>query len=155
MKNEIKSLKVVLVSLILCFFSIQISAQKKHQYIEKNEKIARQLSQKYGIPSAIILAIAFVETGGGTSKHSKTLNNHFGIVGKNTVNSSRYRSFSNAEESFEAFCKLLASKKYYASLKGNNDPNLWVKAIANAGYSTQPQEWTRRVNLILNQYLVS
>lgn len=155
MKNEIKSLKVVLVSLILCFFSIQISGQKKHQYIEKNEKIAKQLSRKYGIPSAIILAIAFVETGGGTSKHSKTLNNHFGIVGKNTVNNSRYRSFSNAEESFEAFCKLLSSTKYYISLKGNEDINLWVKAIANAGYSTQPQEWTRRVNLILNQYLLS
>lgn len=152
MRSKIKSLKLAVVCLILCLFSALLSAQKKHQYIQKNEKIVEQLSQKYGIPSEIILAVAFVETGGGTSKHSKILNNHFGIVGKNTVNNSRYRSFSSTEESFEAFCKLLSSKKYYPSLKGNKDLNLWVKAIASAGYSTQPQEWMRRVNLILKQY---
>ena len=90
-------------------FSLSVNAQ--HSYIQNHKKIALELSEQYGIPPAVILSIAFVESGGGTSKNSKTLNNHFGIVGKNNVSSSRYRYFNSVRESYEAFCKLVARKK--------------------------------------------
>ena len=151
MKIKFNYFKILILGLGFILTSINIKAQK-HNYIEKNKALASALSEKYGIPKSIILAIAFVETGGGTSINSKKLNNHFGIVGNNTPNS-KYKTFSSAEESYEAFCKLVSKKKYYSSLKGNNDFSKWVQAIASAGYSTQPQEWIKRVNLINQKYL--
>ena len=127
-------------------------SKAQHSYIKEHEKIATELSKKYHIPKSIILAVAFVETGGGTSKNSKSLNNHFGIIGKNTVNASKYKSFSSVRESYEAFCKLVTSKKYYPNLKGNSNYVDWIKAIASAGYSTQPQEWMRRIQLIIHKF---
>lgn len=150
MKNTFSYVRIVILSLVLSLVSLNVYAQK-HNYLEKNKTLAENLSTKYGIPSSIILAVAFVESGGGSSKNSKVLNNHFGIVGKNNIGS-KYKQFSSAEESYEAFCKLVAKKKYYTSLKGNNDFSSWVKAIASAGYSTQPQEWMRRINLIIHKY---
>lgn len=154
MTNEMNYLKVVFISLFLSF-SFALYGQQKHQYIQNNKDLANELSQKYGIPSAIILGVAFVETGGGTSRNSKVLNNHFGIIGKKRTKKSKYRSFSSKRESYEAFCKLLSRKKYYAELKGNEDHTLWVQAIADAGYSTQPKEWMRRVNLIIDKFQLS
>ncbi|MGP1500239.1 glucosaminidase domain-containing protein [Bergeyella cardium] len=149
--RHFKNLKTVVISILLVLSFSSVKAQKKHSYIEKHKEIAAQLSQEYGIPSTVILAVAFVESGGGTSKNSQILNNHFGIVGKNTVNKSRYRSFLSTQDSFRAFCDLLSRKKYYQRLKGNDDHSEWVKAIAKAGYSTQPQEWMRRINLMIKK----
>lgn len=149
--RHFKNLKTVVISILLVLSFSSVKAQKKHSYIEKHKEIAAQLSQEYGIPSTVILAVAFVKSGGGTSKNSQILNNHFGIVGKNTVNKSRYRSFLSTQDSFRAFCDLLSRKKYYQRLKGNDDHSEWVKAIAKAGYSTQPQEWMRRINLMIKK----
>ena len=149
--RHFKNLKTVVISILLVLSFSSVKAQKKHSYIEKHKEIAAQLSREYGIPSTVILAVAFVESGGGTSKNSQILNNHFGIVGKNTVNKSRYRSFLSTQDSFRAFCDLLSRKKYYQRLKGNDDHSEWVKAIAKAGYSTQPQEWMRRINLMIKK----
>lgn len=142
----------LLVAGILLTFGLSGNVKAQQGYITNYKSIANELSNKYGIPSSIILAVAFVESGGGTSKNSKTLNNHFGIVGKNTVNSSKYKSYGSVRESYEAFCQLLTRKKYYSRLKGNDNHSEWVKAIASAGYSTQPAEWMRRINLIINKF---
>ncbi|WP_245688726.1 glucosaminidase domain-containing protein [Riemerella columbipharyngis] len=117
--------------------------------------MANELSIKYGIPSSVILAVAFVESGAGTSKNAKILKNHFGIVGKNTVNRSRYRSFKSVRASYEAFCKLLSRKKYYARLKGKKNFSEWVHAIAEAGYTTVPKEWIRRVTFVNKKFNLS
>ena len=134
---------------------ISVSVNAQNTYIQDNEKIANALSKEYGIPSSIILAVAFVESGGGTSKNSKTLNNHFGIVGSNNVTNSKYKSFASVTDSYRAFCELLSRKKYYSQLKGSDNHNAWVKAIASAGYSTQPEEWKRRINLIIKKFGLS
>ncbi len=102
------NIKVVVISLVLTFISFNAKAQ--NSYIKENKDLAATLSKEYGIPSSIILAVAFVESGGGTSKNSKALNNHFGIVGKNNVNSSKYKSFSSVKDSYRAFCELLSRK---------------------------------------------
>ncbi len=147
--KHFKNIKTVVISLflILCF----TTAHAQHSYVNDYKMMANELSSKYGIPSSIILAIAIVESGAGTSKNSKTLNNHFGIVGKNTVNNSRYKSFSSVKESYEAFCQMLSRKKYYSALKGSENHNDWVKAIAAAGYSTQPEEWKRRIFSVISK----
>ncbi|WP_300672646.1 glucosaminidase domain-containing protein [Soonwooa sp.] len=143
------SFKIVIVSLFLTLgFTF---AKGQQSYVKDYKSLATELSSQYGIPATIILSIAFVESGGGTSKNSKILNNHFGIAGKNTVSSSKYKSFSSVRESYEAFCQMVSRKKYYAQLKGSENYAEWVKAMAAAGYSTQPEVWKSRINSIISK----
>ena len=145
-----RNFNIIFLSLIILLFSLKISAQ--NSYINQYKPLATELSKEFGIPSAIILSIAYVETGGGNSKHAQTLNNHFGMVGKNTVNSSKFRSFESSKESFRAFCEMISRKKYYEKLKGNLESPAWVNAIASAGYSTKPTEWKRKINLVITKF---
>ena len=146
-----KGLKIKFLSIVVVLlFSVKTSAQSS--YINQYKTLASELSQEFGIPTAVILSIAYVETGGGNSKTSQVLNNHFGMVGKNTVNSSRFKSFSDAKESFRSFCQMITRKKYYMTLKGNFNHTEWVSAIASAGYSTKPEEWKKKINQVINRF---
>jgi len=145
-----KSFNIKFLSLIILFFSLKISAQ--NSYINQYEPIATELSREFGIPSAIILSIAYVETGGGNSKHAQTLNNHFGMVGKNTVNASKFKSFESSKESFRAFCEMISRKKYYQKMKGNLDYSQWLNAIASAGYAGKPTEWKQKINTVIKKF---
>ncbi len=146
-----KGIRIKFITLVASLlFCVNISAQ--NSYINQYKTLATQLSQEFGIPTAVILSIAYVETGGGNSAGSKILNNHFGLVGKNTVNSSRFKSFTNAEESFRAFCESVSRKKYYQRLKGNFSHSEWVSAIASAGYSTKPTEWKQKINFVIKKF---
>ncbi|ASW73439.1 muramidase [Chryseobacterium piperi] len=147
-----KNSKYIKVAIISFFFFCFTTANAQRSYIEDHKNIATELSKQYGIPSSIILAIAIVESGAGTSKASKTLNNHFGIVGKNDVNTSRFKSFNSVRESYEAFCRMLSRKKLYNQLKDNNNYNDWVKAIASSGYSTKPNEWMKKINSTIAKF---
>lgn len=120
-------------------------------FIEKYGPMADSLSAEYEIPSSVILGVAIVESGAGTSRNCKLLNNFFGIVGKNNLHKtkgikSRYKQYPDALASFKDFCKLLAKKKYYKKLKGNMDYKLWVDAISKSGYSEAPATWKQRVS---------
>ena len=145
-----KDFNIKFLSLIILFFSLKISAQ--NSYINQYRSVAADLSKEFGIPSAIILSIAYVETGGGNSKHAQTLNNHFGMVGKNTVNSSKFKSFESSKASFRAFCEMIARKKYYQKLKGNLDYSAWLNAIASAGYAGKPAEWKQKINTVIKKF---
>jgi flagellum-specific peptidoglycan hydrolase FlgJ len=117
--------------------------------VKKYRTVADSLGKEYGIPPSIILGVAILESGSGTSRNAKLLNNHFGIVGKNNLAKqglkSRYKQYSNVVASYVDFCKVLKKKKYYKKLKGNKDYKLWVDAISKAGYSEVPDEWKKRV----------
>ena len=145
-----KIFKTVFLSLFLLITTSVVYGQ--HSFIQKHEGMAKELSNEYGIPSEIILSIAFVETGGGTSKSSVTSKNHFGITGK-SKNGSKYRSFDSVKDSYVAFCKLISNKKYYQNLKGNSNVKDWINAIADSGYSTNPTEWKKRINFVISKYL--
>lgn len=113
--------------------------------------MADSLSTEYGIPASVILGVAIVESGSGTSRNCKLLNNYFGIVGRNNLLKtkgirSRYKQYPDAMASFTDFCKLLAKKKYYKKLKGNMDHKAWTEAISKSGYSEAPAIWKQRVN---------
>lgn len=145
-----KNLKINLIIIFSLIFNMKIAAQ--NSYINQYKSVATELSKEFGIPSAIILSIAYVETGGGNSKHAQTLNNHFGMVGKNTVNSSKFKSFENSKESFRAFCEMISRKKYYQKMKGNLDYSDWLNAIASAGYATKPTEWKQKINMVIRKF---
>jgi Bax protein len=117
------------------------------RYVKLFKPYADSLSTEYGIPAAVMLGIAILESGSGTSKNAKALNNHFGIVGKNklTEYKSRYKQYDHARDSYKDFCKLVKKKKFYDKLKGNPDPTVWIEALSKAGYSEVPETWKQRV----------
>lgn len=134
----------------LLLLSTPATSQTK-TFIQKFRPLADSLSVEYGIPAAVMLGVAIVESGSGTSRNCKLLNNYFGIVGKNDLLKtkgikSRYKQYPDATASFAGFCKLLAKKKYYKKLKGNMDHKLWVDAISKSGYSEAPATWKQRVS---------
>lgn len=136
--------------LALLFLSFSVSAQTK-SFIQKFRPMADSLSAAYGIPAAVILGVSLVESGSGTSRNCRLLNNYFGIVGKNNLLKTkgiktRYKQYPDAASSFVDFCKLLAKKKYYKKLKGNMDYKQWTDAISKSGYSEVPAVWKQRIN---------
>lgn len=138
--------------LLLCQYGFS-----QADYFERYKPLADSLDQALGIPAAVILAVAYHESGGGTSRHAQLLNNHFGIKGKNELHKthgirSKYKFYPDAEESYRGFCRVILSKKYYAALRGSNDYKKWVHAIANAGYAANPAQWTQRVLQIIRRY---
>ena len=150
--------RVLPVFLLLLLLSFQGQAQSK--YVKKYRALADSLSAVYEIPSAIILGVAIVESGGGNSRNAKLLQNHFGIVGKNNLLKtkgikSRYKQYSNVAASYDDFCKLLSRRKFYQTLKGKTDYRLWTEAISKTGYSEAPAEWKKRINATIRKNKLS
>ncbi len=129
------------------------NAQNK-SYITNHKLMAAILSAQYGIPSPVILSIAAIESSGGMAPTARVLNNHFGMVGKNSfVNhkgkKSRYKQYSNELASYVDFCKVISRKQFYKKLKDNANCAAWVKAISHCGYSEQPAQWEQKVFSVL------
>ena len=137
--------KLLLVFGFLFGFSQSVLAQTK--YVKLYRPYADSLSEEYGIPAAVMLGVAILESGSGTSRNAKLLNNHFGIVGKNklTTVKSRYKQYNHPRDSYKDFCKLVKKKKFYEKLKGNTNPTLWIEALSKVGYSEVPETWKTRV----------
>lgn len=136
--------------LLTCFVVTSQVVFAQSKYVTKYRPLADSLSEAYGIPTSIILGVAILESGSGTSRNSKLLNNHFGIVGKNNLLKtknikSRYKQYPDVSSSYVDFCKLIAKKKFYKKLKDNGDYKLWTDAISKAGYSEIPDYWKKKV----------
>lgn len=139
------------------FLVLAMPAAGQTKYLNTYRPLADSLSTAYGIPSSVILGVAIIESGQGTSRNARLLNNHFGIVGKNNLLKtkgirSRYKQYPSVKASFIAFCQLLTRKKYYPNLKGNNDYKLWLEAMSKAGYSEAPVEWKARISAAIRKY---
>ena len=145
--------------LLLLVFVIQFcfNGNAQHKYFEKYGPIADSLSQAHGIPACVMLAVAYHESGAGTSQIAKLLNNHFGIKGKNDLMKTHkikcsYKYYPSAEESYRGFCRLVTSKKYYEKLKGTDDVKKWVKSIAAAGYAANAERWSNSIIRVIKTY---
>ena len=126
------------------------SLSSQTEYFNKYKPLADSLEDKYGVPSCLILSVGFLESGGGKSKVAKVLNNHFGIVGKNNLLKksrfkSKYKYFYSVSDSYNSFCKLIISKSYYSTLKGNKNIDKWAIAIASKGYAENANLWSRYI----------
>jgi len=65
----------------LLFFQFNLSAQQS-SFREKYQPLVDSLAAVYKIPSAVILGVAVIESGNGTSRNSRLLHNFFGIKGQ-------------------------------------------------------------------------
>ena len=141
--------KLVMASLASLML-IQAQAQNR-SFEEKYGPLADSLGAAYGIPSALILGVAIIESGSGKSRNARLLNNFFGIKGKNNLLKTKgirssYKQYPNDTASFVSFCGLVSRKKLYPTLKGNPDYRLWTNALSLAGYSEIPETWKKLIN---------
>lgn len=132
----------------------QSAAQR---FVQRYRPLADSLSPAYGIPASVILGISLLESGSGTSRNCRLLNNFFGIVGKNNLLRTRgirtrYKQYPTDTASFVDFCRLMTRKRFYASLKNNPSSQSWVQAISKAGYSEEPATWQKRVMSTIRQH---
>jgi len=122
------------------------SQKVKPTYFEKYRSLADSLSKEYGIPVGVILSVAYLESGSGTSLAAKKLNNHFGIVGDCkygiSKHKSKYKYYSTVQESYIGFCNLVKNRKFYESLLGNEEERIWFKKIAASGYAADAIKWS-------------
>lgn len=148
-----------LLGILLLISSTAFSQRYATNYVNKYKPVAMRIMNEKGIPASVILGIAMLESGMGTSKNAKLLYNHFGIVGRNSLRKkkgaayrSRYKEFANAEASFDYFANMVARKKWFPAMKGNVEYKLWLKHMNHAGYSTAGHEWVKRVTSMINRY---
>lgn len=125
-------------------------------YFSKYQNVADSFETKYGIPSALMLSVGFIESAAGKSKVAKLLNNHFGIVGPNNLMQthqiySKFRYFASDTAAYEGFCKLVASKKFYAKLKGTDNISDWAYALHAVGYASAPT-WPAKIIRLCKTY---
>ena len=151
------SKKITLLLFVLLFCGAQSHAQV-HAFIKKFKPLAVQLSAEFNIPVEIILGVSIIESGVGKSKNCRLLNNYFGIVGKNNLRKknstyhSMFKQYPDAEASFRDFCHKMSKKKFYSSLKNNDDYHDWVNAMSKSGYSQYPGIWKKNVLSVIKQY---
>jgi len=146
---------IILLFFFSCFYLRAQSAAEV--YIEKYDSLAVEVFNVYGIPASLVLGIALQESAAGTSKLCRTKHNHFGVKGR--VKSSKtksgyvttYRKFESDEEAYLYFGKMVSTKKYYTSLKGDQDYMKWLKAMKAAKYATS-SAWIAHVDNIIKRY---
>ena len=157
-KSGSKKVNIILLTAMLLLCVQLVCAQSK--YVRKYRPLADSLAEAYGIPAAVILGVAIIESGSGTSRNCRLLNNHFGIVGKNNVHKThgvktKYKQYPSGRASYIDFCRLLARRKYYTKLKGNKDYRAWTYAISRHNYSEIPVEWKKRVDAAIRKNKLS
>lgn len=115
-------------------------------YTQKYKAVVVSKSVEYSIPYTVLLGIAIVESGSGQSRNARELNNHFGIVGKNSLKrKTRYRQYEDVKESYDHFCRVLSKKPFYSNLKSTKNHEPWIRVLSRAGYSEMPSVWKKRV----------
>ncbi|MFN5346733.1 MAG: glucosaminidase domain-containing protein [Bacteroidota bacterium] len=145
--------------LILClvFFLFYGRANSQNKFFNEYRSLADSLAAVYQMPASVILAVAYHESGGGSSIIGRRLNNHFGlkgrVVGGDTVSvKSSYKYFAKPADSYIYFCNLVARKKFYPTLKGNKDYKKWVISISNTGYAANAKVWSKHIIGVIEKY---
>lgn len=146
-----------IVVFVVAFILITFKANAQKSYFDQYRPVADSLSIVYQIPASVILAVAYHESGGGSSLISRRLNNHFGLKGRvaggDTISiKSSYRYFPTAADSYIFFCDLIAKRKFYSTLKGNEDYKKWVVSISNAGYAASAKRWSTQIINLIEKY---
>lgn len=135
---------------------------ESHMFFDKHKETISKIAKEYNIPVSVMLAQAFLETGGGKSYLSINHNNFFGIKcfkGCNDQNSvqlkddtpfDRFKSYNNAFDSFRHYANLISKSSRYKSLMQIPKSNFrdWCIGLKNAGYATDKEYHFKLIRII-------
>jgi len=131
--------------------------------------VARRHQSEVGLPPSLVTAMAINETGWGNSELSSRVNNYFGIkaeVGEGSLGRMvfdtrevvdgrtitvrapfrAYRSLDESVQDLRAF--LHTNSRYDAVWTRAEDPRASARALARAGYATDPEWADKLIGLI-------
>jgi Bax protein len=148
--------RMTLIVVLLLGINICSGQRVITNYLDHFAHLAKELSLQYGIPAAVILGVSILESGSGTSKKCRQLNNYFGVTGRNNLKKRRsaYKQYATAEDSFIDFCKIVSRKNYYPALKNNMNYSKWLVAMNHGSYAGAKGIWISRItNIIRKQNL--
>jgi uncharacterized FlgJ-related protein len=144
--------------IILIFFisSFCFAQSVTQNYINENKDFSVELMNKYHVPASIILGVAIHESGSGTSKIARYLNNHFGIKGSNSSTKIRssYKGFEAVEDSYLYFIDMLQSRSKFKILfdkYSDYDFKSWANGIQRGGYAAS-HTWASQVIGLIKHY---
>lgn len=149
-------MKKLFILLFTCFFLSAAAQNSARIYIEKYKDIAIEQMNEYGLPASVILGVSMHESGNGTSKIAKYLNNHFGMKGKNSSTEIRssYRGYESVKESYKDFIGAMNRSKKFRELFtkfSDYDYRNWVLGIENGGYAAS-KTWGSQVLATIRKY---
>jgi hypothetical protein len=155
MSGMLKKLSFILL-ILLPGAGFAQTATAANKYIEEYKKEAVEKMNQYGVPASIILGIAMHESGSGTSKISKYLNNHFGMKGSspNKKIKSSYKGYDSVAASYDDFISLLKNRVQFSKLfdkYSDHDYKSWVLGIQRGGYA-KSRTWASQVLGIISKY---
>ncbi len=144
---------------ITFIFSVMFLLQKDfaqnltvEEYIQQHKDFAIREMKRMGVPAAITLAQALLETENGNSDLVKKSNNHFGIKCKSSWTAEGvshdddapgecFRSYKDAEDSYRDHSNYLRGNDRYSFLfkLDPRDYKGWAYGLKKAGYATNPR----------------
>ena len=149
---NLKFICIILTSTILSVSGIaQTIGPETAAYINQYKNIAMQEQIRTGVPAAIKLGQAILESQTGKSRLATEANNHFGIKCKtewrgpkiyhnDDANGECFRVYDNAEASYIDHSNFLKTRTHYAFLfkLDVRDFTSWAFGLKQAGYATNP-----------------
>ena len=130
-----------LITVCLIFVSgVTFGQSAASKYISAYKEAAIQMMNEHDVPASIILGIAIHESGSGTSKIARNLNNHFGIKGNSGPKNikSAYKGYHDVEDSYLDFVNFLQRRSHLNILYdkyGATNYGKWIKTIQKGGYA--------------------
>lgn len=126
------------------FMFPEMPEQVEAAFVERFRKVALAEQKKFGIPASVILACAYHNSIGGSRLCASECNNFFALPcdknwdgEKKIIDQRCYKQYGTAWESFRDFSIWVVGLDEYARLrkKAPDKPELWLKALADQGFS--------------------
>ena len=142
-------------------------------FVEALEPIVNQVTRAFGLPPLAVLAQAALETGWGrqviSSADGELTHNLFGMkatsadeeavsitskefsLGRWLEQSSPFRAYPNWQASVTDYAQVITqSSRYQEAIEVAEDPALFLQALQDAGYATDPR-YAHKIGLIMEQ----
>lgn len=152
------------VIIALAVMALPLMAQKQNQtyldYIEQWKETAVQQQMDYGVPAAITMAQALLESAAGQSELALNARNHFGIKCTSDWfggvyyydDDSRgecFRQYADAYESFKDHSLFLKRPRYATCFEiAVEDYEGWAHRLKVCGYATDPGYASKLIKII-------
>lgn len=152
------------VIIALAVMALPLMAQKQNQtyldYIEQWKETAVQQQTDYGVPAAITMAQALLESAAGQSELALNARNHFGIKCTSDWfggvyyydDDSRgecFRQYADAHESFKDHSLFLQRPRYATCFEiAVEDYEGWAHRLKACGYATDPGYAPKLIKII-------
>ena len=139
-------------------------------FIEQIAPGAMAAQRKYGVPAAVTIAQAIVESGWGSSTLAAQDHNLFGIKGtgpaggafyptteyvngRPVTRTAEFRVYHDVAQSIEDHGKLLADSGYYGqAMASRHDPDAFANALTGV-YATDPDYGTKIIGMMQQYHL--